>query len=229
MENPATAEVSSASNPADATPMVEPVNTPVITPAATIQSSPFQSLAPLTIKLERTNYPYWRSQALPAFRAHDLEGYVLGTKPYPLTSAIKDTTKINPLVAVLTTPEVVDAVEDAPTTTDPSVNCAANPGTSLPNVTTDSTSPSWLLDNDADVAADFSTDISPCDAGPVASPPSPISACDSTKTQHRHSTTSNSYTTIPLAAHIPTQPLSPASSSSHSQPHISLPLAMIGE
>ncbi|KAF4388878.1 hypothetical protein G4B88_012637 [Cannabis sativa] len=83
MENPASAKLSSASNQADATPTAEPVNTPVITPAAAIQSSPFESLAPLTIKLERANYPYWRSQALPALRAHDLEGYVLGTKPCP--------------------------------------------------------------------------------------------------------------------------------------------------
>ncbi|KAF4362700.1 hypothetical protein G4B88_028753 [Cannabis sativa] len=83
MENPVTAEMSSASNPADAAPTAEPVVPPVITPAPAIPSSPFQNLAPLTIKLERANYPYWRSQALPALRAHELEGYVLGTKPCP--------------------------------------------------------------------------------------------------------------------------------------------------
>ncbi|KAF4361339.1 hypothetical protein G4B88_005129 [Cannabis sativa] len=83
MDNPTTVEMSSTSNPADAAPTAEPVNTPVISPAPAIPSSPFQSLAFLTIKLEGTNYPYWRSQALPALRAHELEGYVLGTKPCP--------------------------------------------------------------------------------------------------------------------------------------------------
>ncbi|KAF4360186.1 hypothetical protein F8388_000055 [Cannabis sativa] len=73
MESPTSVERSTASNPNDApidntTPsIIEP------TPAPAIAPSPFQSLAPLTIKLDRTNYPYWKSQALPALRAHDLE------------------------------------------------------------------------------------------------------------------------------------------------------------
>ncbi|KAF4353577.1 hypothetical protein G4B88_013066 [Cannabis sativa] len=83
MENPTIAEMSSASNPTDASPTANPINTPFNTSATTIQPSPFQSLAPLTIKLDRTNYPYWKSQALPALRAHDLEGYVIGTRVCP--------------------------------------------------------------------------------------------------------------------------------------------------
>ncbi|KAF4346490.1 hypothetical protein G4B88_020992 [Cannabis sativa] len=146
MENPTSTEMSLASNPADATPTAKPINTPVITPVAAIQSSPFKSLAPLTIKLERTNYPYWRSQALPALRAHDLEGY----------------------------------------------------------------------DNDVDDATDFSTDMTPYVASPTAPLTSPLSECASTKSQHENSSTSKSYTTIPLAIHLPIQPLTPASSSSHS-------------
>ncbi|KAF4386292.1 hypothetical protein G4B88_003509 [Cannabis sativa] len=39
-----------------------------------------QSLAPLTLKLDRGNYTFWKSQVLPSLRAHDLEGFVLGTK-----------------------------------------------------------------------------------------------------------------------------------------------------
>ncbi|KAF4355480.1 hypothetical protein F8388_015234 [Cannabis sativa] len=83
MEKPTSAEMSSASNPANEPSPADTVNTPAITPAPPVQSFPFQSLAPLTIKLDRSNYPYWRSQALPALRAHDLEGYVLGTKHCP--------------------------------------------------------------------------------------------------------------------------------------------------
>ncbi|KAF4365957.1 hypothetical protein F8388_019201 [Cannabis sativa] len=76
MESPTSVDRSTASNPNDApidntTPsIIEP------TPAPAIAPSPFQSLAPLTIKLDRTNYPYWKSQALPALRAHHLEGPV---------------------------------------------------------------------------------------------------------------------------------------------------------
>ncbi|KAF4369817.1 hypothetical protein F8388_019697 [Cannabis sativa] len=75
MENPTSAEMSSASNPANEPSPADTVNTPAATTAPPVQSFPFQSLAPLTIKLDRSNYPYWRSQALPALRAHDLEGY----------------------------------------------------------------------------------------------------------------------------------------------------------
>ncbi|KAF4354635.1 hypothetical protein F8388_009626 [Cannabis sativa] len=52
--------------------------------SATVPSvSIFQSLAPLTLKLDRGNYTFWKSQVLPALRAHDLEGFVLGTKECP--------------------------------------------------------------------------------------------------------------------------------------------------
>ncbi|PON84716.1 hypothetical protein TorRG33x02_195430 [Trema orientale] len=43
----------------------------------------FQIFAPLTINLEHRNYSFWQSQVLPVIRAHELEGYLLGTKPCP--------------------------------------------------------------------------------------------------------------------------------------------------
>ena len=53
------------------------------TSASTPNNSMFQNLSPLTIKLDRANYSFWRSQVIPALRAHDLEGYVLGTEICP--------------------------------------------------------------------------------------------------------------------------------------------------
>lgn len=43
----------------------------------------FQSLTPLTLKLDRGNYSFWRSQVVPTLRAHDLEGFILGTNVFP--------------------------------------------------------------------------------------------------------------------------------------------------
>uniref|UniRef100_A0A803QIH1 Reverse transcriptase Ty1/copia-type domain-containing protein n=1 Tax=Cannabis sativa TaxID=3483 RepID=A0A803QIH1_CANSA len=244
MENPASAKLSSASNQADATPTAEPVNTPVITPAAAIQSSPFESLAPLTIKLERANYPYWRSQALPALRAHDLEGYVLGTKPCP--------------------PQFVDNTIGGPI---PSKTRQLNLGCQLlldddlilyilgglgheykalvVNLTFRHDQVSlqevqYMLQSqeirleqlnsthgDSSMpAAQFATQIRRSLNIGWTQPKSVFWSHGSfsfsnirlclTKSQHENSTTSKSYTTIPLAIHLPIQPLSPASSSSHS-------------
>ncbi|KAF4382947.1 hypothetical protein G4B88_010118 [Cannabis sativa] len=80
METPTSTEKSSTNEPAVT--MTALPSEPVIPVPNTI-SSPFQSLAPLTIKLDRTNYPYWKSQVLPTLRAYDLEGYILGTKLCP--------------------------------------------------------------------------------------------------------------------------------------------------
>ncbi|KAF4402609.1 hypothetical protein G4B88_012394 [Cannabis sativa] len=49
-------------------------------PAAPVLPAPLlQPLAPITIRLDRDNYPYWRSQVVPAVRAHDLDD------PFPCT------------------------------------------------------------------------------------------------------------------------------------------------
>ena len=41
------------------------------------------TLTPINIKLDRSNYMFWKSQILPAARAHDLEAFLLGTKLKP--------------------------------------------------------------------------------------------------------------------------------------------------
>ncbi|KAF4386199.1 hypothetical protein F8388_016451 [Cannabis sativa] len=56
---------------------------PVQAAPATAPVSIFQNLAPLTLKLDRGNYSFWKSQVLPALRAHDLEGFILGTRVCP--------------------------------------------------------------------------------------------------------------------------------------------------
>ncbi|XP_062075179.1 uncharacterized protein LOC133779204 [Humulus lupulus] len=40
-------------------------------------------LAPITIRPNRENYPYWRSQVIPAVRAHECNGFLFGTRPCP--------------------------------------------------------------------------------------------------------------------------------------------------
>ena len=40
-------------------------------------------LPPVSIKLDRTNYLFWKSQILPTLRAHDLESFLLNTKLKP--------------------------------------------------------------------------------------------------------------------------------------------------
>ncbi|KAF4372294.1 hypothetical protein G4B88_007038 [Cannabis sativa] len=71
--------------------------------AAVPSVSIFQSLAPLTLKLDRGNYTFWKSQVLPALRAHDLEGFVLGTKECP--PQFVDNTEVQ---LVQTTPKAED-------------------------------------------------------------------------------------------------------------------------
>ena len=41
------------------------------------------TLAPINIKLDRSNYLFWKTQILPATRAHDLEAFLLSTKSKP--------------------------------------------------------------------------------------------------------------------------------------------------
>ena len=41
------------------------------------------TLAHLNIRLNHTNYTFWRFQILPTVRAHDLEGFLFGTKIKP--------------------------------------------------------------------------------------------------------------------------------------------------
>ena len=49
-----------------------------------VPTFPFaSSLNQLTLRLDRTNYNYWRAQVLPAVRAHNLEGFLLGSTQPP--------------------------------------------------------------------------------------------------------------------------------------------------
>ena len=69
--------------------------------AAPPNSSIFQNLAPITLKLDRANYPFWRSQVTPALRAHNLEDYVLGNTPCPsqfanVASGSESSRQVNP-------------------------------------------------------------------------------------------------------------------------------------
>ena len=41
------------------------------------------TLAHLNIRLDSSNYTFWKSQILPSVRAHDLEGFLLGTRIKP--------------------------------------------------------------------------------------------------------------------------------------------------
>ncbi|PON58326.1 hypothetical protein PanWU01x14_167180, partial [Parasponia andersonii] len=43
----------------------------------------FLSFVPLALKLDRSNFVFWHSQILATTRAHDLEGFLLGSRPYP--------------------------------------------------------------------------------------------------------------------------------------------------
>ena len=55
------------------------------------------TLAPINIKLDRLNYMFWKSQILPAARAHDLEAFLLITKSKP-NEVIADSS--NPVVSI---------------------------------------------------------------------------------------------------------------------------------
>lgn len=64
-------------------PPVNPQNLPASASPPAVPVSHFQSLAPLTIKLDHTNYLFWKSQVLLALRGYELEGYILGTSVCP--------------------------------------------------------------------------------------------------------------------------------------------------
>ena len=60
-------------------------NTSGINNFATTQIFPFSAnLNPLTLRLDRTNYNFWRAQVLPPIRAHNLESFFLGTIQPPI-------------------------------------------------------------------------------------------------------------------------------------------------
>ncbi|PON91706.1 hypothetical protein TorRG33x02_125370, partial [Trema orientale] len=85
MASPSTPSSSATTGPVSTSTPVSTMPLAPILPQAPLFAAPvlFQSLAPLSIKLDRTNYSFWRSQVLPAVRAHDLEGFLLGTVPCP--------------------------------------------------------------------------------------------------------------------------------------------------
>ena len=41
------------------------------------------TLNPITIRLDRNNYAFWRSQVIPAVHAHDLDGFLFGSRSCP--------------------------------------------------------------------------------------------------------------------------------------------------
>ena len=55
-------------------PPAPPAPAPVAPP---LPAPLLQPLAPIAIRLDRENYAYWRSQVVPAVRAHDLDGFFL--------------------------------------------------------------------------------------------------------------------------------------------------------
>ncbi|PON55294.1 hypothetical protein PanWU01x14_189830, partial [Parasponia andersonii] len=44
---------------------------------------PLALFHPITIKFERNNYSFWKSQILPTIRAHELEDYLFGARACP--------------------------------------------------------------------------------------------------------------------------------------------------
>ena len=59
------------------------------------------TLPSISIKLDRSNYMFWKSQILPSTQAHDLEVFFLGTKPKPDEFTV-DSTNSN---VILTNPD----------------------------------------------------------------------------------------------------------------------------
>uniref|UniRef100_A0A803PMY8 Retrotransposon Copia-like N-terminal domain-containing protein n=1 Tax=Cannabis sativa TaxID=3483 RepID=A0A803PMY8_CANSA len=51
--------------------------------AAAPAALPNNNLLPLNLRLDRSNYPLWRSLVLAAVRAYNLDGHLLGTNPQP--------------------------------------------------------------------------------------------------------------------------------------------------
>ena len=60
-----------------------PHRAPLPPMAADLAVLPNNSLAPLTLRLDRTNYSYWRALVLAATRAYNLDGFLLGTSTPP--------------------------------------------------------------------------------------------------------------------------------------------------
>ena len=65
-----------------------PLHLPMVIPS---------TLAPLSIRLDRLNHAFWRSQILPTVRAHDLEGFLLGTRLKPTEFLSYSTTCHDPI------------------------------------------------------------------------------------------------------------------------------------
>ena len=89
-------DASMASYPSSPSPSYIVTSSPLPTLTMMIPST----LAPINIKLERSNYVFWKCQILPAARAHDLEAYLLGTKLKPneviINSGNPSATIVNP-------------------------------------------------------------------------------------------------------------------------------------
>lgn len=62
----------------------QPPRVPHAPPMATNPAAiPNNTLLPLNLRLDRSNYSYWRTLVLAATRAYNLDSYVLGTHPAP--------------------------------------------------------------------------------------------------------------------------------------------------
>ena len=78
----------------------------ISSPSCTISSSSpsnpsmviMSTLSPVIIKLDCSNYIFWKSKILPAARAHDLEAFLLGTKLKPVETIVDSTNSITPMV-----------------------------------------------------------------------------------------------------------------------------------
>ena len=75
---------------------VPPSPSCIISPAPTSTTTmAMPSVLPsVSIKLDRTNYLFWKSQILPTVKAHDLESFLLNTKLKP-KEYIADSTDAN--------------------------------------------------------------------------------------------------------------------------------------
>ena len=77
----ATSDPSHSSSPSTGVQPQAPAPAPI--PVVPQMAFPNNQLLPIQIRLDRTNYQYWRIQVLAAVRAYDLEGYLDGTTPPP--------------------------------------------------------------------------------------------------------------------------------------------------
>ena len=56
---------------------------PQLSPTAYFSVTLPSALAPISIRLDRSNFTLRRSQILPAVRAYELEGFLIGTQSQP--------------------------------------------------------------------------------------------------------------------------------------------------